>query len=230
MAKRSAVKAKRSTKTLNRYSQMKAFVVMGRALKAVYDDLFLCVFLSLIWWLGTILIVTAAPATVGLQQVANRMANYKRVDSSFFWESARTNIGRGWLLYAINLVVPFIIFTSIFFYLSTTGWLRVLGFVCVWLFIFVLMISQYYFPLFWQQDEPNIRLILRNAVLLALQHPFYTFLMLLFQLILIGVSIAITLPLFLLAPALIAVSANFALTGMLQEVGLAPQPPQAAPR
>jgi uncharacterized membrane protein YesL len=209
---------------------MKAFIVMGRTLKAVYDELFLCVFLSLIWWLGTVLIVTAAPATVGLHQVANRIANYKRVDSSFFWEAARMNIGRGWLLYLINLVVPIIIFTSIIFYLSTTGWLRVLGFVCVWLFIFVLMISQYYFPLFWQQDEPNIRLVLRNAVLLALQHPLYTFLMLLFQLLLIGLSIAITLPLFLLAPALIAISANFALTGMLQEVGLAPQPPQAAPR
>jgi uncharacterized membrane protein YesL len=182
------------------------------------------------WWLGTVLVVTAAPATVGLHQVANRIANYKRVDSSFFWEAARSNIGRGWVLYLINLLVPVIIVTSIVFYLGTTGWLRILGFVCVWLFIFILMISQYYFPLFWQQDDPDIRLILRNAVLLALQHPLYTFLMLLFQLLLIGLSVAITLPLFLLAPALIAISANFALTGMLQEVGLAPQPPQAAPR
>lgn len=209
---------------------MKAFVVMGRVFKAAYDELFLCVFLSVIWWVGTLLVVTAAPATAGLHHVANRMANYKRVDTGFFWESARSNIGRGWLLYLINLVVPVIIATSVFFYLSTTGWLRILGFVCIWLFIFVLMFSQYYFPLFWQQDEPNIRLVLRNAVLLALQHPLYTFLMLLFQILLIGISVAITLPLFLLAPALIALSANFALTGMLQEVGLAPQPPQAAPR
>jgi uncharacterized membrane protein YesL len=209
---------------------MKAFVVMGRTLKAVYDDLFLCVFLSLIWWGGTILIVTAAPATVGVNHVANRIANYKRVDTSFFWEGARTNVGRGWLLYLISLLVPFIIFTSVLFYLSTTGWLRILGFVCVWLFIFVLMIGQYYFPLFWQQDEPNIRLILRNAVLLALQHPLYTLLMLIFNLLLIGVSVAITLPVLLLTPAVIAISMNFALTGMLQDAGLAPQPPQAAPR
>jgi uncharacterized membrane protein YesL len=209
---------------------LKAFVVMGRTLKAVYDELFLCVFLSLIWWLGTVLIVTAAPATVGLNQVANRIANYKRVDNSFFWEGARSNIGRGWLLYLINLVVPIIIGTSVVFYLSTTGWLRILGFVCIWLFVFVLMISQYYFPLFWQQDEPNIRLILRNAALLALQHPLYTLLMLLFQIIIIVLSVAITLPVFLLLPAVIAISANFALTGMLQDVGLAPQPPQTAPR
>jgi uncharacterized membrane protein YesL len=209
---------------------MKAFVVMGRTLKAAYDELFLCVFLSIMWWLGTILILPAAPATVGLHQVANRIANYKRVDASFFWESARSYIGRGWLLYLINLLLPVIILTSIVFYLGTTGWLRVFGFICIWLLIFALMIGQYYFPLFWQQDEPNIRLILRNAILLALQHPLYTFLMLLFQILLLGISVAITLPLFLLAPALIAISANFALTGMLQEVGLAPQPPEVAPR
>src|SRR3954464_729176 len=209
---------------------MKAFVVMGRTLKAVYDELFLCVFLSLIWWAGTILIVTAAPATSGLHHVANRIANYKRVDTSFFWEGARSYVGRGWLLYLINLVVPIIIFTSVLFYLSTTGWLRILGFVCVWLFVFVLMISQYYYPLFWQQDEPNIRLVLRNSVLLSLQHPLYTFLILIFNILLIGLSVAITLPILLLTPAVIAISANFALTGMLQDVGLAPQPPQTAPR
>ncbi len=209
---------------------MKAFVVMGRTLKAAYDELFLCVFLSIIWWVGTLLVLPAAPATLGLHHVANRIANYKRVDASFFWEAARMHIGRGWLLYLINLLLPAIITTSIFFYLGTSGWLRVFGFICIWLLIFSLMIGQYYFPLFWQQDDPSIRLVLRNAVLLALQHPLYTFLMLLFQILLLAISIAITLPLFLLAPALIAISANFALAGMLQEVGLAPQPPQSAPR
>jgi hypothetical protein len=54
--------------------------------------------------------------------------------------------------------------------------------------------------------------------------------MLIFNLLLIGLSVAITLPVLLLTPAVIAISMNFALTGMLQDVGLAPQPPQAAPR
>lgn len=209
---------------------MKAFTVMGRTLKAAYDELFLCVWLSVLWWVGTLLVIPAAPVTLGLHQVANRIANYRRVDSGFFWDAAKTNFGRGWLLYLINLLLPVIIGSSIVFYLSTTGWLRVLGFVCIWLLLFALMIGQYYFPLFFQQDEPNIRLVLRNSILLALQHPLYTFLMLLFQLLFLGLSIAITLPLFLLAPAVIAISANFALTGMLQDMGLAPQPPQPSAR
>jgi uncharacterized membrane protein YesL len=209
---------------------MKAFTVMGRTLKAAYEELFLCVFMSVVWWIGTMLILPAAPVTLGMHQVANRMANYKRVDSSMFWEAARSNIRRGWSLYLLNLLIPVIIIVSIYFYFNISGWFSLLAFVCLWLLLFVLMIGQYLFPLFWQQDEPDIRLMIRNATLLALQHPLYTLLMLLFQLILIVISVAITLPLFLLTPALIAIAANFALTGMLQDMGLAPQPPQSAPR
>lgn len=209
---------------------MKAFMVMGRVLKAAYDELFLCVFMSVVWWGGTLLVVTAAPATLGVNNVANRMANYKRVDSSFFWEAARSYMGRGWLLYLISLLLPIIIGVSIVFYLGAAGWLRLLAFVCMWLLLFALMIGQYFFPLFWQQDEPDIRLILRNAALLALQNPLYSFLILVFQLLLIAISIAITLPLFLLTPALIALCGNFALAGLLQEMGLAPEPPVVSGR
>jgi uncharacterized membrane protein YesL len=209
---------------------MKAFVVMGRTLKAAYDELFLCVFLSVAWWIGTLLIIPAAPVTLGVQQVANRIANYKRVDNSFFWEAARQHFGKGWLLYLINLLLPAAIAFNAWFYFQAEGWLRTFGVFWIWLFILALMTGQFFFPLFWQQDEPDLKLVLRNAVLLALRHPLYTFLMLLFQLVLLAISIAITLPLVLLAPALIALSANFALVGLLQEMGLAPEPPQAAPR
>ncbi len=209
---------------------MKAFVIMGRTLKAVYDELFLCVFLSVMWWLGTILILPAAPATMGLHHVANRVANYKRVDNSFFWEAARQHIGRGWVLYLMNLVVPAALLFNCWFYLNTQGWLRMFGIFWFWLFVVSLMVGQYVFPLFWQQDEPSIKLAWRNAAILALRHPLYTFLLLLFQLVLIVASVALTLPLFLLLPALIAFSANIGLVGLLQDMGLAPQPPQVPPR
>jgi hypothetical protein len=106
----------------------------------------------------------------------------------------------------------------------------VVGVVWLWLFLFGLMAGQYIFPLFWQQDEPNVRLVLRNALLLALQNPLYSLLMLLFQLVLLVVSAALTLPMILLAPALIGLSGNFALVGLLQDLELAPQPPEAPMR
>jgi uncharacterized membrane protein YesL len=209
---------------------MKAFVVMGRTLKGAYDELFLCVFLSIAWWIGTILILPAAPVTLGIHRVANRIANYKRVDSSFFWEGARSHIGRGWVLYLFALLVPVALAFNMWFYFQAESWLRMFGIFWIWVLVLFLMAGQFFFPLFWQQDEPNFWLIMRNAFLLALRHPLYTFLMLLFQLLLLGISIAITLPLILLAPGLMALAGNFALAGLLQDMGLAPEPPQAAPR
>lgn len=232
---------------------MKAFLVMGRTLKAAYDDLFLCVFLSIAFWVGTLalplifgwlanmiglpltvvvpisalLMLPAAPVTAGIQRVANRIANYLRVDNSFFWEGTRQHIGRGFLLFAISLFVPLAIAFNIWFYFNSQGWFQLIGVAWMWLLLLWLLIGQYVFPLFWQQDTPDIKLALRNAALLAMRHPLYSLLMLLFQLVLLAISAALTLPLILLAPGLIALAGNFAMTGLLQEMGLAPQPPEA---
>lgn len=206
---------------------MKAFLVMGRSLKAIYDELFLWVWLSALWWLGTVLVVTAAPATVGLNMAANRVANYKRVDSGFFWESARQHVGKGWLLYVLTLLLYAGVIMNIVFYLnSAASWMQIIGIIFIWILILLMMSTQYFFPLFWQQDEPSLKMVLRNAVLLALRYPIYTFLMLIFQILLLVISFVTVLPILLLMPAAIAVSANFALVGALQEMGLAPQPPQ----
>ena len=106
---------------------MKAFVVMGRTFKATYDELFLCVFLSVAWWIGTVLVIPAAPVTAGIQRVANRMANYKRVDSSFFWEGARSQIGHSWLMFLINLLAPLMMAINAWFYFQLEGWAQLAG-------------------------------------------------------------------------------------------------------
>ncbi|MCE7989842.1 MAG: hypothetical protein DYG89_52515 [Caldilinea sp. CFX5] len=200
---------------------------MGRVLKAAYEDLFLCVFMSIAWWIGLLPIVTIAPVTMATNHVANRIANYKRVDNSFFWEALRQHIGRGWLMMLITLGAPAAVLFNIWFYANSQGYLRVIGVAWLWMLLLVLMISQYFIPLFWQQDEPSIKLALRNATILALKHPLYTLLILLFQLVLLALSVGLTLPLVLLWPALAALTGNFALTGLLQEMGLAPEPPEA---
>ena len=223
---------------------------MGRTFKAAYDDLFLCVFLSIVWWIGALLIPTlfgmlasainlplsiaipigvllllgAAPVTVGVHRVTNRIANYLRIDNSFFWRSISQHIGRGLSLLAIGLWVPAAIVFYICIFLISR--LPIISVACAWLLVLVLIIGQYLFPLFWQQDTPDIKLALRNATLLALRHPLYSFLMLLFQILLLALCTALTPPLILLGPALIALAGNFALAGLLQEMGLALQPPE----
>ena len=92
------------------------------------------------------------------------------------------------------------------------------------------MTGQYLFPLIWQQDDPDVRLALRNSLLLALRYPLYSIFMLLFQLVLLAISAGLTLPLVLLYPGMIALTQNFALAGILQEMGLADQPPEIPAR
>jgi hypothetical protein len=86
------------------------------------------------------------------------------------------------------------------------------------------------FRSFFQQDEPSVKLALRNAALLALRFPLYSFLLAVFQVLLVTLSFVLVLPLVILAPAMLALSGELGLVGMLQEMGLAPPPPESAPR
>ena len=205
---------------------MKAFRVMGRVFKATYDELFLVVGLSVAWWVGTLLVLTAPMTTAGVQNVANRIANYKRSNFDFFWEGARSHIGRGVLLYLLLILTPPLISFSIWFYFDRQGWLMLFGVLMAWVLLIFLMGGQYFFPLYWQQDEPNLKLILRNGLLLAVRYPLYTLFMLLFQVLLIALSFTLVVPVVLLMPGMIALSQNFALVGLLQEMDMAPQPPE----
>jgi uncharacterized membrane protein YesL len=205
---------------------MKAFRIMGRVFKATYEELFLVVGLSVAWWVGTLLIVTAPMTTAGVQNVANRIANYKRSNFDFFWSGARSHIGRGVLLFLLLLLAPPLLWFSVMFYFEQQGWLILFGVLMAWVLLIAFMGGQYFYPLFWQQSEPDLKLIIRNGLLLAVRHPLYTFLMLLFQVLLIALSITLVVPVMLLLPGMIALCQNFALVGLLQEMDLAPQPPE----
>ncbi len=205
---------------------MKAFPAMWRTLKVLYDELFLWVWLSVLWWAGTLLILPAAPVAAGLYAVANRSANYKRVDSGFFWDAAKSQIKRSWLMVGTSLILHIAVLMNIAFYAnSAVSWARFVTILWLWVIALVMMGSQYFLPLFWQQEDPSLRLIIRNAFILALQHPLYTLLMLIFQIALIVISFATVLPIFLLMPASVAVAANVGLVKLLEDKGLAPPPP-----
>ncbi len=205
---------------------MKAFRVMGRVLKATYDELFLCIYMSVVWWLGVVLIVTAAPATMGINHVANRVANYKRVDMGFFWDGAKQHFWQGWFTLLLLIIAPIALLLNIRFYMGMDGWLQFAAFLWAWALFFFILFAQYLFPLMWQQDEPRMGLMLRNALILMLRNPLYSILMILFMLVLAVVSVLLAVPLVLLLPAMLALAGNFSLTGLLQKDGLAPEPPE----
>ncbi|HHY54964.1 MAG TPA: hypothetical protein GYA08_05960 [Chloroflexi bacterium] len=205
---------------------MKAFTVMWRTIRGAYDELFLVVALSLAFWVGTLLVVTAPMTWVGVNHVANRMANYRRTGFDFFWEGARQHIMRGVWLWLLVVLAPPVMGISLNFYFSGGGWLIVPGFITLWLLALSVLAAQYFYPLFWQQTEPTLGLIVRNSFLLVVRHPLYSLLMFLFQILLVVLSIVLVVPVLLLLPGLLVLSHNYALVGLLQEMNLAPQPPE----
>lgn len=204
---------------------MKSFQIMVRILKATWEELFLLVSASLVWWAGLLLVITAGPATMGLYGVTNRLANYKRSGLEFFWSNARRAIGRSWALFAIIVTVLLLILFNIWFYGASSGWLRSISVAWWWVLVLFFLVAQYLFPLLNQQTEPDVRQALRNAFVLAMRSPLYSLLSLLFQTVLVFVSVALVLPVLLLLPGVIALSANFMMAGLLEEMGLAEPPP-----
>ena len=204
---------------------MKAFIAVGRALRALYDDLFAYVWLSLLWWLSVVLILPAGPATMALHRVANMSANYKRVDTSDFLKTMRQHIGSGWLFFGGQLVALVGVVVNIVFYLNRPGWSMVAGVAWVWVLLILLFMGQFIFPLFWQQDDRQPLLVVRNALILAFRRPLFSLLLLLLQGILLAISIVVPIFLVLTTPAMIALIANFGMAYVLQEMGMAPLPP-----
>lgn len=232
---------------------MKAFGVIWTSIKTIYDELFLYIWLSILWWAGPILslmigvgldnlsggesrllvtaitalllFATVAPLTAALYRVANRSANYKRIDGSFFWEVVRRPPTKGWLPLLIMLILIGGLALNIRFYFSFTNWVQALGVFFAWILLLVLMASQFFYTLFWQQDEDSLRLLLRNAFVLAIRFPLHSFLLLILQVALLILFGALAVPLFLFGPALVAVVSNTGMVTMLQEMGLAPPPP-----
>lgn len=194
--------------------------------QSAYEELFLCVGMSLLWWAGLFLVVTGAPATMGIdmsptdRQTINgqTVVSFGKAHASI---CARVSFSSGFR----SLCHPHLpsMFGSMPIVKAGSVSSRWSGFG----FYYWLLISQYLFPLFWQQDEPNIRLAFRNAALLTAKYPLYSLLLFLFQILLIFICVAVVLPLPLLLPAMIALAQNFGTLGLLQEMGLAPEPPEA---
>ena len=204
---------------------MKAFSVFWRALRATWDDLFLLVGLSVAWWAGVVLIVTAGPATAGLYRATNRIANYRRSGMDFFWEGFKRAWGRSWLLFGAAFLIFVMILFNIWFYRNMDTWVSLFSVAWLWLLLVYLMIAQYFFPLLNQQTEPDVIQAMRNAAILAFRSPLYSLIALLFQLAIVAVSLATVLPVILLMPGLVSQVGNFMATGLLEEMGLAEPPP-----
>ncbi|RME84432.1 MAG: hypothetical protein D6775_05465 [Caldilineae bacterium] len=174
-----------------------------------YDDFFLLLSLSILQGLALVTVILAPPVAAGLNLVAHRIAREKRVDFDFFKEGFRQYFWKSYQILGSWLVLMLIVgFNAYFYAFRVQGLLSYFSIFWVYLILIGLAIWPYLLPVMFYMEEPTLRGVYRNTILLAFNKPLYA-INVLIQLVLITVLLRF-LPFLLLLwwPAAVALLGN----------------------
>jgi uncharacterized membrane protein YesL len=209
---------------------MNPLIVFWRAGRDVFDDLFVLIGANLLWVLiaGPLLIVTAilafsatpiyaaitamlsvlllGPASAGLLTMAQRIVEGRVAPISLFFEGFRQHYRISWIVYGLWMLGLVTLIFNLIFYAQLSGFfgsfLTILFtyFVVAW---FTLLI--YLGPLMLLQEEQRLRLIWRNAFVMAFGRPIFTLLTAIIMALVIALSAFVVILPVLLTIALLIV-------------------------
>lgn len=193
---------------------MRFLRVLGYSVRDAYDELFLVMGLSVLWFLAQITVVAAAPATAALACIGYRLAREQRVSLDFAKEAFREHFWLSWRTGLAGLAVGAVIAGNIVFYARLESWLQ--GLVLFFLFLALAWISvwAYAFPLISAMKTPSGWGILRNAAILTFASPVFSLALAATLIALAVLSLILVLPL-LVAPGLASIIGGRALVDRL---------------
>lgn len=173
------------------------------ALIDFWDALIPIVGINIAWFVLTILVVTAFPAFGGIYYATNRIAHGESVNLGTFFEGFKEYFWTSWKWGLVNLLVYSILASNIWFYGQLEGW----GFLALQSLSFSLILIYtclqiYTFPFLLEQDEPSIKIALRNSFAAFVRYMGRSFGLLFALVLLAGVSV-------LLPPLWIVITVSF---------------------
>jgi uncharacterized membrane protein YesL len=206
------------------------FRTFGSALRDLFDDFMLLIVCNLVWallslplWIFALAmlgaglplmaalaallgVLPAGPATAALFHVAFRVVDGRASKFSDFVDGMRQNVRVGIIITAIAVAGLVLIVVNLGFYIGVSNIFGglMLG---LWLYLLIswLGVLLYAYPLIFFQERPELRLIARNAFLMALGRPIFTFVTLLLMGVLLLLSSYLIVPIVLFTIALFAV-------------------------
>lgn len=191
---------------------MKAFVIIGRAFRTLYEEVFPLMLMSVVTLLATFLVLPGPFAQAGLWRVAQNAAEGRETTWRVFWEGAKAYGPRNWANTLLLAAGYLLIALNLWFYNNpnisplspdVAVWLS-----AVWIALGVLWTAVAFYLLAFQLEmiEPRFWLSIRNALFLSLLHPIQTisFLLLLGVILLVCVQVPMLIPLLILLPGLSA--------------------------
>lgn len=166
-----------------------AWRVVRAALANLWHDLFTTAVVNLSWLLLCLPVVTGPPATLALFYTANRIASGEVTDPQDFFRALPRYFWLGWRWGLLNLVMLVVLVGDILLSgrlgADSNGARLVQGLYLAGL-AFWLLLQLYVLGLVFEQEEPSLRMALRNgALMLGTNLVFSTSLLLLILLALI---------------------------------------------
>lgn len=201
------------------------FPVFWRALKDVWEELFMLVLMNLVTILLLLPVVTFPPALAGLWSVANIVAQGKSIAWSDYFGGFRKYFLKSWGLTLINLVVIALLAANVWFYTPDVFPFRIsanLSFLirAFWvslLFVWAVLLP-YPLALLLEQYDQRLRVALRNAFVLVFTNPGFALVLFVLLALLGLISVAIPAVLGLVGLAIIAVVCNKAVHHLLEPI------------
>lgn len=207
---------------------MRAFSVAGRAILALYNELFFLIGISLLWWvtggffmllaaiwggaffttggpwwIAPLAAIPSGPAMAALAVVTRRAARDIHVDRSYYLDGLKTYWRPALALSAIGMVGLALMSLNILFYLFQQNAL-LQGLTLLWVYVLILWVSVqlYVYPILVSLERPTIWLALRTALAAAFANPFFSLLLLIIAGALTALSVVVPILLIFIWPAL----------------------------
>lgn len=181
-----------------------AFRTAGRTLRHGYEHLGTLVIASLVWYIGALLVLPLGVVTAGLHRVTQPISEERTTDWRRIYEHARADLRWSSILVFTLIGAVFVIINAIGFYSgSGNSVIRFLAILfgtglIVWAGMALVAV-----PLALRQEEPGLRVTLRNAlIMVAANAPGILLSMLL--LLIVSIILLVLPPLFVLLPGIIA--------------------------
>ena len=228
-----------------------AMGVFWQTLKDTWEELYSLAIVNLVWlfsWALPIALASAsglpiviipvallsicifAVTTAGMYYVTARVAHAKTFHFYDFIDGIKLYWWRALLWLLVNIVIVLLIILNLQFYPSVFQGAWVIFVSGFWLAVLVFWVAMqvYYWPLIMRQEEPQkLRGMLlgwRNAAYLLLANPFYAFFIVSFVFVLLGLSIALTLPFVFVGMGLQGLLGNNAVLTLLFSFGVIEDP------
>jgi hypothetical protein len=189
-----------------------------------YDSGSELVVTNLLWFLFTVLLVTAPPAQAGLFYTTFQLSRGRYEGARTFFEGFRMYFWMSWRWVLLNLLVLAVIVANIWFYSGfRTQWsVWVMGFF-LGLGLIWLMLQTFTGPLLMVQEDRRVLVALRNSAVLFIKKPLACINVFLIVLVLTGLSTLLGVPWLLLTGSLCAYLVQRTLNSLLGQIRSKPK-------